>query len=232
MIKVFLMALMISGMVITPLLAQQGASAPSAASQTPLVKHSKGKPMNDEEGIKKLFDGFSQAWASGDAHSLASNWVKDGSLINPFGQEAWNREDIENILAADTQKMKGSTPSFSDYKFRFILNFALVDCTATFSGLKKADGSDAADQTFHVYSALALRDGRWYILALRPYVLATLPQEAAMAAPTSIPTATGSVPAMDSVKTPVASSKVVPSAVETPSSMSIPSPDLPVPPGK
>jgi hypothetical protein len=135
--KVFLIVLMISGMVITPLLAQQGAPAPSAASPAPGAKLSKAKPMNDEEGIKKLFEGFSQTWASGDAHSLASNWVKDGSLINPFGQEAWNREDIENILAADTQKLKGSTPAFSDYKFRFILNFALVDCSHFF-GIKES----------------------------------------------------------------------------------------------
>jgi uncharacterized protein (TIGR02246 family) len=226
------MALLFVGMAFTPLKAQQAAPAPASSTKAQAVKPVKAKAVNDEEGIKKLFVDFSQAWASGDAHQLASLWVKDGSLINPYGQEAWNREDVEKILGVDTQKMKGSTPAFSDFKFRFILNFALVDCTAIFSGLKKTNGTDASDLSFHIYSALAFRDGRWYILALRPYALAMPSQENAVAEPTSIPGVVGSVPALDVVKTPVASSTPVPTSILTPTSISIPSPDLPVPPGK
>src|ERR1035438_5781324 len=134
--------------------AQQAAPAAAApktpAASAPVVK-AKAKPMNDEAGIKNAFEEFSQAWAAADAKKLASFWVKDGSLINPFGQDAWNREDVEKLVGADTQLMKGSTQTFSDFKFRFILNFALVDCTATLAGMKNPDGTDAPSHTFHIY---------------------------------------------------------------------------------
>lgn len=165
----------------TPAIALQstpGAAPPAAkapVAKAPAVVKTKPKPVNDEAGIKKMFNDFSQAWAAGDAKKMASFWVKDGSLVNPFGQDAWNRDDVEKILEADTQMMKGSTQAFDDFKFRFILNFALVDCTATVSGLKNADGTDAPSRNFHIYAAAAMRDDKWYLLALRPYEFAQLP---------------------------------------------------------
>jgi uncharacterized protein (TIGR02246 family) len=171
----------------SPVIAQQGAPAPPAP-KAPAVK-AKAKPMNDEVGIKKMFAEFSQAWAAGDSKKLASFWVKDGSLINPFGQDAWNREDIEKVVAADTQLMKGSTQTFDDFKFRFILNFALVDCTATIAGMKNPDGTDAPNHNFHIYGALASRDNHWYILAIRPYSFIPLPGAPAPAAAPAVDTA-------------------------------------------
>jgi uncharacterized protein (TIGR02246 family) len=202
-----------------PSFAQQ--SAPTA---TPVAKTSaapalkaKAKPVNDEAGIenreaeiKNRFDEFSQAWAAGDAKKMASFWVKDGSLINPFGQDAWNREDVEKILIADTQLMKGSTQTFDDFKFRFILTgFALVDCSATLAGMKNADGTDVPGKSFHIYAALALRDNQWYILALRPYAFAPMPGSTEAAASTS------PASSMDATSTPAVSPAGTPSATPT-----------------
>jgi uncharacterized protein (TIGR02246 family) len=187
--------------------AQQAAPAAAApktpAASAPVVK-AKAKPMNDEAGIKNAFEEFSQAWAAADAKKLASFWVKDGSLINPFGQDAWNREDVEKLVGADTQLMKGSTQTFSDFKFRFILNFALVDCTATLAGMKNPDGTDAPSHTFHIYGALAQRDNRWYILALRPYSFVPLPGAAVVAPPAAVPAvdAASTTPGVSSIPVP------------------------------
>ncbi len=186
-----------------PAIAQQGAPAPAPAA-APAVK-AKTKPVNDEAGIKKMFDEFSQAWAAGDAKAMASHWVKDGSLINPFGQDAWTREDVEKIVAADTQMMKGSTQTFDDYKFRFVLpGFALVDCTATVGGMKNADGTDAPVQKFHLYSAVALRDKTWYALSIRPYAFVPMPGAAAAApaADTTLPPAVSTPSATPSLPLP------------------------------
>ena len=186
--------------------AQQAAPA-TAASKAPVpapAVKAKAKPMNDEAGIKKAFDEFSQAWAAADAKKLASFWVKDGSLINPFGQDAWNREDVEKLVGADTQMMKGSSQTFSDFKFRFILNFALVDCTATLAGMKNPDGTDAPSHTFHIYGALAQRDSRWYILALRPYSFVPLPGAVVAAPPAAVSAvdATSATPGVPSIPVP------------------------------
>lgn len=194
----------------TPALAQQAAPAAvtpvAKAAKAPAVK-AKAKPVNDEAGIENRFDEFSQAWAAGDAKKMASFWVKDGSLINPFGQDAWNREDVEKVITADIGMMKGSTQTFDDFKYLFILQgFALVDCTATLGGMKNADGTDAPSKNFHIYAALALRDNQWYIRALRPYVFAPMPGSTAATASNS-PSSS-----MDATSTPAASPVGTPSA--------------------
>ena len=191
----------------TPAFAQQGAPAATPvakASAAPVVK-AKAKPANDEAGIENRFDEFSQAWAAGDAKKLASFWVKDGSLINPFGQDAWNREDVEKVITADIEMMKGSTQTFDDFKYLFILQgFALVDCTATLGGMKNADGTDTPNKNFHIYAALALRDNQWYIRALRPYAFAPMPG-AAQAAVSNSPASS-----MDTTSTPAVTPNATP----------------------
>ncbi len=214
-------------------MAQQGVSEPKASASKSVKANAKS--TNDEAGIKKTFTDFSQAWTAGDPKPLAAFWVKDGSLINPFGQDAWNRGDIEKLVGADVQMMKGSTQTFDDFKFRFILNFALVDCTATISGLKNADGTDAANRSFHIYAALALRDNRWYFLALRPYAFVPAPGAAtanmtsSTSPSTTLPPASDAsvaIPPLDAVNTPVVSA--VTTAVVTP----VVTPELPMPSGK
>ena len=109
---------------------------------------------------KKTFKEFSEAWAAGDAKAIGALFTKESSLINPFGQEAWGREDIEKVVAGDLAMMKGSTHSVDNLKFHFVLSgCALVDATGTLSGLKNADGFGCCgeDKTVHIYAAMALR---------------------------------------------------------------------------
>jgi uncharacterized protein (TIGR02246 family) len=156
-----------------PAVAAPAAAAPAAETAPAAAPKAKKAKTGDEAGIKATFKAFSEAWAAGDATALASHFLKEGSFINPFGQEAWGREDIEKLLASDLAMMKGSTHSFDNLKFHFVLpGFALVDATATLSGVKNADGSAAPDMPVHIYSALALRGSKWFILAFRPYVFA------------------------------------------------------------
>lgn len=161
--------------------ADNAAPADAVAPAADGPKAKKAKPAGDEAGIKKTFKEFSEAWAAGDAKAIASHFTKEASLINPFGQEAWNRDEIEKVVAGDLDMMKGSTHSVDNFKFHFVLSgFALVDASGTLSGLKNADGSAAADKQVHIYAAMALRGSKWYFLALRPYIFAG---GAAMAAP-------------------------------------------------
>jgi pyruvate dehydrogenase E2 component (dihydrolipoamide acetyltransferase) len=182
--------------------------APAAEAAAPKAKKAKG---GDEAGIKKTFKEFSEAWAAGDATAIAGHFLKEGSLINPFGQEAWGREDIEKVVAGDLAMMKGSTHTMDDYKFHFVLpGFVLVDATGTISGVKNADGSAAADMSVHVYAALAQRGAKWYILALRPYAFVktgAMAAAPAAAAPAAAPPAAAPVAPAPAVNVPVPAAK-------------------------
>jgi 2-oxoglutarate dehydrogenase E2 component (dihydrolipoamide succinyltransferase) len=184
-----------------PAAAAPAADAPAAA-PAPAPK-AKKSGMSDEAGIKKTFGEISDAWAAGDAAAIVSHFTKEASIINPFGQDAWNREDSQKVIAADLDMMKGSTQTFDDFKFHSVLpgGFSLIDATGTVSGLKNADGSPAADMQFHIYAAMANRGGKWCVLALRPYAFvktgnapAAAPAAAAPAAPAA-PPADATVPA-------------------------------------
>jgi ketosteroid isomerase-like protein len=199
------------------------AAAPAAAPAAPKAKKS---GMGDEAGIKKTFSEISDAWAAGDAAGIASHFTKEASLINPFGQDAWNRDDAQKVIAADLDMMKGSTQTFDDFKFHVVLpgGFALVDATGTVSGLKNADGSAAADMPFHIYAAMANRGGKWFVLALRPYAFvkagnapAAAPAAAApaAAAPAAVVPADSSVPAPAAPAAPPAPDSSVPAAPST-----------------
>ena len=170
--------------------------SPQAAKSAP--KAVKASPANDEAGIQALFQGLTEAWTAGDAKLAASHWLKDGSLISPMGTAAWNRDEVEKIAGSDIQHF-GGTNTFSDLKIVPILpgGFALVDATATISGLKNADGTAAPDFVHHVYAAVVNRGGKWYFKALRPYLFVQPPTAAAVAPAASTDAAPPAAPADD-----------------------------------
>jgi len=214
--KNFLAALMLV-LLVSPVFADEAAPAAAApaadapaAAPAPAPK-AKKSGMSDEAGIKKTFGEISDAWAAGDAAAIVSHFTKEASIINPFGQDAWNRDDAQKVIAADLDMMKGSTQTFDSFKFHSVLpgGFSLVDATGTVSGLKNADGSAAADMQFHIYAAMANRGGKWCVLALRPYAFvktgnasAAAPAAAAPAAPAAAPAAVP--PAYATVPAPAA----------------------------
>jgi len=214
--KKFLVAVLLA-LLVSPVFADDAApAADQAAPAADAMKAKKAKPAGDEAGIKKTFKAFSEAWAAGDAKAIGALFTKESSLINPFGQEAWGREDIEKVVAGDLDMMKGSTHSVDNFKFHFVLSgFSLVDATGTLSGLKNADGSPAADKSVHIYAAMALRGAKWYFLALRPYMYVNggapmaAPAAAAPAAapPAAAPAAAAPAPPAPAVDVPVPATK-------------------------
>lgn len=207
--KNFFAALMLV-LLVSPVFADDSAPAAAApvvaapAVAAPAAPKAKKSGMSDEAGIKKTFAEVSDAWAAGDAAAIVSHFTKEASIINPFGQDAWNREDAQKVIAADLEMMKGSTQTFDGFKFHSVLpgGFSLVDATGTVSGLKNADGSAAADMQFHVYAAMANRGGKWCVLALRPYAFVKTGNSAA--APAAAAAAPSAAPADAAAPAPAA----------------------------
>ncbi|HXL73091.1 MAG TPA: hypothetical protein VN963_05635, partial [bacterium] len=104
--KNFFAALMLV-LLVSPVFADDAVPAAAAPAVAPPVVDAPAAPkakksgMGDEAGIKKTFSELSDAWAAGDAAAAASHFTKEASLINPFGQEAWNRDDAQKVMAAD-----------------------------------------------------------------------------------------------------------------------------------
>lgn len=173
----------------TPLLAQDQTAAPAANAVAPTdatapaatVKKAKAhKSGNDEAGIKKSFTGVSEAWSTGDAEKVASFFTEDGSLVNPMGMEGHGRAGVQKVIEAEfAGPMKGTQQAFDDFEFTWVMpNFALVDCTATVTGMKKPDGMDADPMKVHVYGAIVNRGKGWKARSIRAFAVLMPPSAA------------------------------------------------------
>jgi len=174
-------------------------AAPAAAdTMAPSKKAKAAAPAQDEAGVKAAFANVSDAWNAGDAKKVASNFTPDSSFMNAKGDEGHGKKEIQKMFAAEFEgPMKGSQIAFDDFQIRFWNNSALVDCTATMTGLKKEDGTDADPMKTHVFSILVNRSGKkWESLVVRVYGMhqpaaaADTPAAAAPAAASTTPTDT------------------------------------------
>ncbi len=235
----------VAGMLLlsTPLLAQDQTAAPAsdsaapasapdqAAAAAPAPKKAKGA-KGDEAGIQKAFEEISEAWASGDAHAIASHFTPDSSLINPMGMEGKGREGVEKVAGADLAgPLKGTQQAFDDFNIRFypMPNIALVDCTSTLTGMKKPDGTDADPMKLHLFAILVNRSGKkWEALLVRPYAFLQPPAGSAASdasmAPASSNASTSPAASTDASTAPAASdaSATPAAASSTPSDSSAP----------
>lgn len=122
--------------------------------------------------IKSTLDRFAAAWKTNDGAAVASLFVDDGALINPFGQRADGRAAIASMYAEYFEGMlRGTSTTISLANVRGIeATHAFVDAEQT---IHAPDGTVVL--VVHL-AALLRRDGdTWRFVDSRPYTLATLP---------------------------------------------------------
>ena len=127
--------------------------------------------------IGEHFDRFAAAWNRGDAAALAGTYVEDGVLIDPFGNAARGREEIEALLARTLSgPLKGSQTFFTIQEVRSLAaGVALVDGTQMVTGIVGPDGAAAPDVELHVVVAMTGRKGQWQFVDGRPYAFLPAP---------------------------------------------------------
>ncbi len=172
-----------------PAAAAPAAEAPAAAA--PAAKKGAKAVADDEVGVKAAFDRFSQAWGAGDAKARAAVFTNDGSVINPFGKEAWGRAEITKLFEMENETIaKGTTHVFDNFKIAFVMNtIAFVDCDGTISGLKSPAGDAMPDQKTHVFVVAVKRSKDWQFRYARPTIFATMPGAAPAADASAAPAA-------------------------------------------
>lgn len=124
----------------------------------------------EEAQIRARSQEFVAAWNRHDPKAMAALWIRDGDLINPFGQVANGREAVEKLLTNEHSTfMKGTTFTIANMKARMIKpDVAMVDWDVEISGMHGSDGSPMAPLKVHINQVMVKQGGQWWTAAARP----------------------------------------------------------------
>jgi len=134
----------------------------------------------DDAGVQDTLKQFKAAWDKHDAKAIAALCTDDGTLINPVGDKASGRAEIEKLIAGEhAGPFKGTTYSYADVTIQWLTpDIAAVDYTGTVAGILGPDGAAAPDLVHHCMMVMTKTDGKWSLAVCRPYVLLGKPMNA------------------------------------------------------
>ena len=121
--------------------------------------------------IQQTLDNFANVWNTHDAKKMSEFWAPDGDLINPWGKWADGREGVLKLFEGEQKgAFKNSTQKFVVEKVRLIGPItAFVDAN---SFMKLIEGKREKDMSHHLSLLMAKKEGKWWVLAARPYMYA------------------------------------------------------------
>lgn len=127
----------------------------------------------DAHAITLFSDAFAAAWKANDSAAVASCFVEDGALINPFGQRADGRAAIAAMYSEYFEGMlRGTSSTFSFANYREVESqHVFVDGGQTISA---PDGTVVL--TLHVAALLRRERDGWRFVDVRPYTFAPAPR--------------------------------------------------------
>jgi uncharacterized protein (TIGR02246 family) len=146
--------------------------APTASAGTRI----KDTQATDIEAIKKTLSSFESAWSQGNAQGLAAVFTEQASLINPRGQSAKGKSEIEKLFTEEHATFaKGTTFTFSDPQITFLApGMAWLETDGTLS-MKNPSGKAPPAQKFHVVLLLIKKGNSWLWEAARPHTYMQAP---------------------------------------------------------
>jgi uncharacterized protein (TIGR02246 family) len=122
----------------------------------------------EEEGIRKLVDGFIDAWNRHDAHAFAATFAEDADFTNVRGVGAHGRAAVEEFHAPPFATVfKASHQSASQIQVRFLTtDLASVDVRWEMTGALGPDGSPIPLRQGLLNWIVTGKEGRWLILIM------------------------------------------------------------------
>jgi uncharacterized protein (TIGR02246 family) len=126
----------------------------------------------NRELAEKFLDLVIEAWATNDGTTVASLFVDDGSLINPFGDRADGRAAIGAMYSEFFGGMlRGTTTSFELGTVRTVgTDHAFVDGEQTISG-----PDHGVVLVAHIAALLRREGDTWRFVDARPYTFPEVP---------------------------------------------------------
>jgi len=134
----------------------------------------------EDDAIHKRHDEWTAAWNKHDPKLMASFWVADGDLINPFGRHAQGRAAIEKLFADEQMgPMAGTTYAGTIENIRYIgKNVAIVDVAGEITGMKGPDSAAAPPFKHHVTWIAEKKAGKWMADGARAFIAIPAPTPA------------------------------------------------------
>jgi uncharacterized protein (TIGR02246 family) len=111
---------------------------------------------------------------------MASFWVADGDLINPFGRHAQGTAEIEKLFTDEQMgPMASTTYAGTIENIRYIgKNVAIVDVACEITGMKGPDGAAVPPLKHHVTWIAEKKGGKWMADGARAFVAMHAPTPA------------------------------------------------------
>jgi uncharacterized protein (TIGR02246 family) len=127
--------------------------------------------------ILRRHDEWIAAWNKHDPKLLASFFVPEGDLINPFGRQARGTAEIEKLFTDEhTGIMAGTTYSGTIQNIRYVgENDAIVEVNGEVRGMKGPDGKPAPPFKHHVTWIAEKRNGKWLAHSARAIAVMQAP---------------------------------------------------------
>jgi uncharacterized protein (TIGR02246 family) len=133
----------------------------------------------EDAAIHHRHDEWVAAWNKHDPKLLASFWVAEGDLINPWRRQAKGPAEIEKLFTDEhtgTGFAVGTTYAGTIENIRYLgKNVAIVDVAGEVNGLKGPDGAAAPPMKHHITWVAEKRAGKWMAVAARPCFPAPMP---------------------------------------------------------
>src|SRR5262252_4841550 len=134
-----------------------------------VIARLQGGSLHDERAIRAIGPELSSRWNRGDAKACAALWTEEGSLVTPDGTRVDGRDQIEQLLGRDFEKLfKGSHGQYTVQVIDWLTpDAAFVDMELALSGLTRPDGTAGRDQTVQMVARVAKQRGRWLLANVR-----------------------------------------------------------------
>jgi uncharacterized protein (TIGR02246 family) len=131
---------------------------------------------SDREAIQSQIDRFAAAWNSHDPKAMSMMFAEDGDLINPFGQVAKSRAEIEKLFQEEQAKgLKDTRFSLQTERVQFpAQNLAIGDYAFEITGAKDESGQGMTGKG-HLTLVFQKHGSSWEVLAARPMIPAPRP---------------------------------------------------------
>jgi uncharacterized protein (TIGR02246 family) len=127
--------------------------------------------------IHRRHDEWIAAWNKHDPKLMASFFVADADLVNPFGRRPRGTAEIEKLFAEEQSgPMAGTTYSGTIESIRYLGDhYAIVDVAGEIKGMKGPDGSSGPPFKHHVTWIAEKKAGKWLALGARAFALVPAP---------------------------------------------------------
>ena len=135
----------------------------------------RSQAADDESlNVRKSCSAFVSAWNKHDAKGMAAVFEENGDSVDPMGNHAVGRADLEKAFAADHTgqgPLRESTVEVKDEPVRFVTaDVAVSDAEVVLTGAMGPDGKKGPAMTLTVTNVWKKTGDTWKVFASRPHM--------------------------------------------------------------